>query len=249
MAKKKPQAKHNRKKSTNIIYVNGEIFSIKGLMRKIELDGQDPKTYRTHPDYYLYMKELQNLRSKALEEKRAQRMEDLKAGKIDKKNLPPLTNHPEALNLHLLPGHEENQDKKIAHTVRKQALETLSTMEMVKKITKSKIPKALITKTRSRKGLTELDSMDIDLSSLEQITKILSTASKAQLEVAVKILDFDSKKALKKGLKDSIRHNNKENPELAIDFNKINIEEEETEHALADKSEEVLLKNLGKYFN
>lgn len=246
---KKKQAKRNRKKSTNVIYVNGEVFSMKELQRRMELNGEDPKLYRTHPDYLQYMRELQILRSKSLEEKRAQRMEDLKSGKIDKKNLPPLTNHPDSLNLHLLPGHEENQDKKIAHTIKKQALETLTTMEMVKKITKSKIPKALITKTRSRKGLTELDSQDMDLYSLEQITKILSNASKAQLEVAVKILDYNSKKALKKGLKDSIRANNKENPDLAIDFNKINQEEDETEDVLSSNNKDDLLKNLGKYFN
>lgn len=239
--------KRKQKKPTEPFIINDEVFTIKGLQERMKLLGEDPATYRKHPDYQEYMKQMQQRRLNNLAEKK----QAIKEGKLDPKT--PLTNHPDAINQYMVESPEE-QDEKLEHKIKKSCLDTLESMEMLKKVAKSKVPSEIKAKIRGKRVLNELDTECLDLDTLEQITKIVAVASKSQLEVAIKILDQGKKKDIKKKLKLSIANKNMKNKlegqDSFFDFKQI-----EQEVDLADKlstnmdSKEDVLKSLDKLFN
>ena len=71
----------------------------------------------------------------------------------------------------------------------------------------------------------------------KMITRIISEASRAQLEVATKILDVDGRKAVKNGLKKEISKEKKNGNEDPFDFNQIGYEKHYSEEAIEGKAD------------
>lgn len=166
--------KRNYKKKNNIeYYVDGELFTVTGLKRKMVLAGEDPKTYRKHKDYIEYMRLVREKHKVKSKKKR----ELKKAGKIAKHV--PLINHPSAL----MPIDTETKDLMLEAKIRKSVTETIDMMDMIKRIAKSKIRIEVRDMLKKKRTLSPEDVKDISTFDLKELAMIVQVASKTQVEV------------------------------------------------------------------
>lgn len=226
----------SKKKKTHDIYVNGELFNIKELQRRMRANGEDPKTYRKHPDYVEYFR-LVRERHKEIAAIRRKKLED---GEVDPRT--PLTKHPNADAFGTL-RHE--QDFIVQGKVRKGIINTLDTMESLKMLAKSKIDYRLLMKARKSNHLLKGEVDHLDLGMLKEITNIILMANKAQLEAANKYLGANAQESVKKAVEKSINTKNNKN---SFDFGKLK-EEEQVLEKMSSGDENDLIKGFDKLFN
>lgn len=218
------------------IYIDGKKFSVMELKRRMEMEGLDPKTYKQHPEYQRYFFEV---RQKAAELKR-KRTKMKAEGKLGKDI--PITNHPNHESAYMLAPEE---DKQVIKRVRKSVIDTLDTMETLKKLAKSRISVELLKKVTNRKRVSVEEAKELSLEDLKQLTSIIQMASKVQLEAGNRYLDAKSHSKVGKGVKASLNGKAMENKDF--NFYKFRDGVGDIEDIEKDESEEDVLKNIEKY--
>lgn len=211
---------------------DGKEWTPKEYIRECQLLGIN---YKTSEEWKDYLRSLKSIRQKRYKIKKRLREEAGQAAK----DLP-ITNHPNSDHV----MNSEDTEKKLRAKTRRAVIETVSTMEAIKKIAKSKIDKNILDKAKKSNSLDKEEIKEIDLNTLKDITNIILMASKAQLEAASKVLDNADKNKLRKSTKQEMTKKG-----ISIDFNQLRNDSQELEKVKQNSSESDLLKSLDKMIN